>query len=51
MWKERDVVLKCVKRNVYGVIEFLDVEFELNEVVYKLAKGSCVRFFGCCEID
>lgn len=50
-WKERDVVLKCAKRNVYGATELLDAELELNEAVHKLAKGSCARFFGCCEID
>ncbi|CAL52044.1 Serine/threonine-protein kinase, active site [Ostreococcus tauri] len=50
-WKDKDVVLKCAKPNVYGAIEFLDAELELNETVHRLAKGSCARFYGCCEID
>lgn len=51
IWKGKDVVLKCAKLNVYGAAEFLDTELELNETVHRLAKGSCARFFGCCEID
>ncbi len=50
-WKRKEVILKCAKANVYGASELLDMELELNESVHKLAKNSCARFLGCCEID
>jgi len=44
-------VLKCAKENVYAATEFLDAELEINEATHKLAKGTCAKFLGCCEID
>ena len=51
IWKGNEVVLKCAKENVYAATEFLDAELEINEATHKLAKGTCAKFLGCCEID
>lgn len=50
-WKENKVILKTSRSNVLWADDLLDVELELNELVHKVARGTCARFMGCCEID
>lgn len=46
-WKENKVILKTSRSNVLWADDLLDVELELNELVHKVARGTCARFMGC----